>query len=98
MRYSWLFPIALTWRHFSNKHLWEALQKNGAMLQNRLPDFAVMEKVLQAFTVKNVPCHDGIFYSGMSLKKYRWRNVDKWRKCKANQDFISREILALKIM
>ena len=33
-----------------------------------------------------------------SLKKYRWHNVDKWRKCKANQDFISREILALKIM
>ena len=48
MRYSWLFPIAFTWWHFSNKHLWEALQKNGAVLQNRLPDFAVMEKVLRA--------------------------------------------------
>ena len=27
MRYSWLFPIAFIWRHFSNEEFWTALQK-----------------------------------------------------------------------
>ena len=57
-----------------------------------------MEKVMRAFKVDKVPYHGGTFYSASSLKKYRWCNVGKWSECKADQDFISREILASKIM
>ena len=32
MRYSWLFPIAFMWRHFSNEELWASLMKNGAFI------------------------------------------------------------------
>ena len=74
MRYRWLFPAAFTWRHFSNKHLWEALQKNGAVLQNQLPEFAVMENLMRAFKTDKVPYHCGTFYSASSLRKYRWCN------------------------
>ena len=98
MRYSWLFPIAFTWRHFSNEHLWSALQKTGVVLENQPPNFTLMEKVLRSFQAANVSYHGGIFYSGSALKSYRWSNVGKWTKCKANQDFISREILALRIV
>ena len=98
MRYWWLFATAFTWRHFSNSHVWTALEKNKAVLQNQLPDFAAMEKVLRAFKAGNVSYHGGLFYSGSSMKRYRWCNTDKWIKCKANQDFITREILALKIV
>ena len=34
MRYSWLFPIAVIWRHFSNEEFWTALQQQKAVLQN----------------------------------------------------------------
>ena len=43
MRYSWLFPIAFIWRHFSNEEFWTALQKTKAVLQNQRPNFACME-------------------------------------------------------
>ena len=43
MRYSWLFPIAFIWRHFSNEEFWTALQKKKAVLQNQRPNFACME-------------------------------------------------------
>ena len=33
MRYSWLFPIAFIWRHFSNEEFWTALQQKKAVLQ-----------------------------------------------------------------
>jgi len=101
MRYSWLFPIAFVWRHFSNEQFWAALQNIGAVLQNQPPDFARMEKVMRAFEAKGVSYHGGIFFSGSSLTKYCYGNAGKLAKlitCTANQDFITREILALKVM
>ena len=101
MRYSWLFPIAFVWRHFDNEEFWDALQTIGAVLQNQPPNFALMEQVMRAFQARNVPYHGGIFFSASALTKYRYGSAAKpakWQECEATQDFITKEILALKVM
>jgi len=101
MRYSWLFPIAFMWRHFSNEEFWAGLKKMGAVLQNQTPDFARIEKAMRAFQAKQISYHGGLFYSGRALRWYRFGSAAKpaeWKKCEDNRDFISNEILALKIM
>ena len=101
-RYSWLFPIAFMWRHFSNEQFWEALQKLGAIKRNSEPNFELVEQTMREFKKKNVPYHGGLFYSGSLLTHYRFCNASepesKWKKCNKSQDFIHREILALQIM
>eukprot|EP00973_Karenia_brevis_P024516 3381509-Karenia_brevis.AAC.1 len=49
MKYSWLFPIAFLWRHFSNPDFWEALQKNGAVPVNKRPNFNAIEDTMRVF-------------------------------------------------
>jgi len=101
MRYSWLFPIAFMWRHFSNEQFWSALQKLGAVKENQQPNFSLVEKVMRSFAGAGVSCHGGVFYSGSALTAYRCGNAAKlaqWRECKADEDFIAREIISLKVM
>ena len=101
MRYSWLFPIAFPWRHFSNEQFWSALPKLGAVLLNQPPDWANMEKIMRSFDAKDVSDHGGLFYSGCVLTEYRFGSAAKpaeWTKCGERQDFMSREILAMKVM
>ena len=52
MRYSWLFPIAFVWRHFSNEEFWTALQKKKAVLQNQRPNFACMENKMRSLCLR----------------------------------------------
>ena len=101
MRYSWLFPIAFIWRHFSNEEFWTALQKKKAVLQNQQPNFACMENTMRAFAAKGVSYHGGLFYSGSSLTQYRFPSAAKpadWTDCPKSMDFIAREVLALRIV
>ena len=45
--------------------------------------------------------HGGLLYSGSKLVRYRFGTAAKpaqWKDCEEEQDFISREILALKLM
>ena len=101
MRYSWLFPIAFMCRHFANEQFWGALQDIGAVLQNQKPDFILMEKVMRAFQAKKVSYHGGLFFSACVLKEYRFGSAEKpeeWQICDASHDFVTREILALKVM
>ena len=101
MRYSWLFPIAFIWRHFSNEEFWTALQKQKAVLQNQRPNFACMENTMRAFAAKGVSYHGGLFYSGSSLTQYRFPSAAKpadWTDCPKSMDFIAREVLALRIV
>ena len=101
VRYSWLFPTAFMWRHFSNEEFWTALQKVGAVKRNQQPNFCLIEKVMRAFAGAGVSCHGGLFYSGSVLTEYRFGNAAKpaqWQKCRADEDFIAREIMSLKVM
>ena len=101
MRYSWLFPIAFMWRHFSNEQFWDALQDIGAVIQNQQPDFILIEKVMRAFQAKKVSYHGGLFFSACALQKYRFGSTEEpeeWQICDASHDFITKEILALKVM
>ena len=101
MRYSWLFPIAFIWRHFSNEEFWTALQNKKAVLQNQQPNFACMENTMRAFAAQGVSYHGGLFYSGSSLTLYRFPSAAKppdWTDCPKSMDFIAREVLALKIV
>ena len=101
MRYSWLFPIAFIWRHFSNEEFWTALQKKKAVLQNQQPKFACIENTMRAFAAKGVSYHGGLFYSGSSLTQYRFPSAAKppdWTDCPKSMDFIAREVLALRIV
>ena len=101
MRYSLLFPTAFMWRHFSNEEFWTALQKVGAVKRNEQPNFCLIEKVMRAFAGAGVSCHGGLFYSGSVLTEYRFGDAAKpaqWKKCRADEDFIAREIMSLKVM
>ena len=101
MRYSWLFPIAFIWRHFSNEECWTALQENKAVLQNQRPNVACMEKTMRDFAAQGVSYHGGVFYSGCSLTQYRFPSAAKpadWSDCPESMDFIAREVLSLKIV
>ena len=101
MRYSWLFPIAFMWRHFSNEEFWGGLMKIGAVLQNQPPDFGLIEKTMRCFQAEKVSYHGGVFYSGRALTRYRYGSAAKpakWQECTDIQDFISKEILALEVM
>ena len=101
MRYSWLFPIAFVWRHFSNEEFWTALEKKKAVLQNQRPNFACMESTMRAFAAQGVSYHGGLFYSGSALTQYRFPSAAKppdWTDCPKSMDFIAREVLALKIV
>ena len=101
MRYSWLFPIAFVWRHFSNEQFWSALNDIGAVKQNETPDFARMEMVMRSFDANGISYHSGLFFSACALTHYRFGSAAKparWQKCKVNQDFIAKEVLALKVM
>ena len=42
MRYSWLFPMAFMWRHFSNEEFWASLIAMKAVLVNQLPEFRLV--------------------------------------------------------
>jgi hypothetical protein len=101
-RYSWLFPIAFMWRHFSNEQFWKCLQQIGAVRRNSVPNFDLVETAMREFEKNNVSYHGGVFYSGSVLTHYRFcsaaKPATKWQKCCKKQDFIAREILALKIM
>ena len=99
MRYSWLFPIAFIWRHFSNEEFWSALQKKKAVLQNQRPNFACMENTMRAVAAQGVSDHGGLFYNGSSLTQYRFPSAAKpadWTDCPKSMDFIAREVLALR--
>ena len=101
MRYSWLFPIAFIWRHFSNEEFWTALHKHKAVVQHQQPNFACMENTMRAFAAKGVSYHGGLFYSGSSLAQYRFPSAAKpadWNHCPKSMDFIAREVLALRIV
>ena len=101
MRYSWLFPIAFMWRHFSNEEFWVGLMNVGAVLQNQPPDFGLIEQAMRSFRAKKMSYHGGIFFSGCALRRYRYGSAAKpaaWKECTGIQDFISKEILALKVM
>ena len=101
MQYSWLFPIAIMWRHFSNEEFWAALMNMGAVLQNKPPDFGLVEKAMRSFQAKKIAYHGGVFFSGSTLTRYRYGSAAKpgtWKECNDNQDFISKETLALKVM
>ena len=101
MRYSWLFPIAFIWRHFSNEEFWTALQKARAVLQNQRPNFACMENTMRAFAAQGVSYHGGLFYSGSTLTQYCFPSGAKlpdWTDCPESMDFIAREVLAPKIV
>ena len=101
MRYSWLFPIAFTWRHFSNEEFWAGLMNMGAVLQNQLPDFGLIEQAMRKFKANKISYHGGVFYSGRALTRYRYGSAAKpanWEECNDKQDFIAKEILALKVM
>ena len=69
MRYSWLFPIAFMWRHFSNEHFWDALQRIGAVVQNQQPDFILVEEVMRSFQAKNVSYHGGLFFKRLRVEE-----------------------------
>ena len=96
-RYSWLFPIAFLWRHFSNEHFWEALRACQGVKPNQRPDFNQMEKVMRHFHNAGVPYHGGLFYSGSSLTHYRTATNSKWCPVPKGMDFIAKEVLSLKI-
>ena len=101
MRYSWLFPIAFMWRHFSNEQFWSALMEIGAVRINQPPKFALVEKVMRSFKAQNISYKGGVFYSANTLTKYRFGSAAKpaeWLDCDASQDYITKEILALKVM
>ena len=101
MHYSWRFPIAFMWRHFSNEEFWAALMNMGAVLQNKPPDFGLVEKAMRSFQAKKIAYHGGVFFSGSTLTRYRYGSAAKpgnWKECNDNQDFISKETLALKVM
>ena len=94
MRYSWLFPIAFTWRHFSNEEFWKALQALGSVKVNQQPNFSIIEEVMRAFERAGVSYHGGLFYSGSALTAYRFGNAAKlpeWQKCQADEDFITKK-------
>ena len=61
MQYAWLFPIAFTWRHFSNEDFWCALHNSKGALQNHPPDFKAMECIMRQFQSAGVPYHGGLF-------------------------------------
>ena len=73
-----LFPTAFMWRHFSNKHLWEALVKNGAVKHDGPPSWALVRSTLEIFVLHNQPVHGGFFYSGNILRKYRFCTTGTW--------------------
>ena len=101
MRYAWLFPIAFTWRRCSNEQFWTALQDMKAVLQNQLPNFALMEEAMRAFQARDVSYHGGLFFSAGALTQYRFGSAEKpgtWITCDSASDFITREIIALKVM
>ena len=100
MRYSWLFPIAFVWRHFSNEEFWGALAKVVAVLEYQPPRWDVMEEVMRAFYAKGVSYHGGVFYSGAQLVRYRFGSAAtsaEWEECDDTQDFIAREVLASEV-
>ena len=73
----------------------------GAVKQNKVPDFLLMEKVMRAFVAEGISYHGGLFYSGRTLTHFRFGSAAKpaaWKKCKARDDFIAKEILALRVM
>ena len=89
-RYSWLFPIAFLWRHFSNEHLWTALQNIGAVTKNKTPNFTIIEEAMRSFDASNISYHGGLFFSGSMLTEYRFGSAAKpakWQNCADNQDF-----------
>ena len=101
MRYSWLFPIAFMWRHFSNEEFWAGLMNIGVVLQNQPPDFGLIEEAMRSFQAKKVSYHGGLLFSGRTLRRYRYGSVAKpatWKECTDIQDFISKDMLALKVM
>ncbi len=94
-----LLPTAFMWRHFSNKHLWEALMKNGAIKQKGPPSWVLVRSTLEIFVRHNQPVHGGFFYSGNILRKYRFCRTGLWTDCKAaGMSRIDSEVMALRIM
>ena len=94
-----LFPTAFMWRHFSNKHLWEALVKNGAVKHDGPPSWALVRSTLEIFVLHNQPVHGGFFYSGNILRKYRFCTTGTWTDCKAaGMGRIETEVVALRIV
>ena len=73
----------------------------GAVPQNQTPNFALVEKAMRGFETKQISYHGGVFYSGGALTWYRFGSSTKpakWEKCEDTLDFISKKILALKVM
>ena len=77
MQLAWYLFACIVFRSFNNIDTWEALQDAGALPENTVPRFNLIEQVLRHRIKSNMKVNGASFYHA-KMKEHRTRS-DRWR-------------------